>query len=329
MTTLTDAKLATLETLTGNTGHVQDLEREYLLQLVTGPVVANTIDDLWFQVFDEASIPAGQFNDRFYAYMDSILAPATQDHYNDRRQEYWEGGATPLGPLLLPALANLSHHWDATDLAPQQTFADAAGTILATPGGLMERINDKGLNALFVSEVGTSVPFWSTVANGVNGLQVISTPVSGFFPAAVASAGWGAGMSFAIIEKQNSGVGTQVPFAYDGADLNHQAVQPTIGWRTRIPGIGFVNTGKPVVLGEWVWHYFTVDAAGNFRIRSAGAVEVTGSGVYVPMTGGGVISFVNGPFDVPEIMLWNRALTVPESNQFIAYVDGRYGTMPF
>lgn len=126
MTTLTDAKLATLETLTGNTGHVQDLEREYLLLLVTGPVVANTIDDLWFQVFDEASIPAGHFNDRFYAYMDTILAPATQDHYNDRRQEYWEGGATPLGPPL-PFAANVRHCFDFSDLSKLFSLATCAG----------------------------------------------------------------------------------------------------------------------------------------------------------------------------------------------------------
>ena len=85
MTTLTDAKLATLETLTGNTGHVQDLEREYLLLLVTGPVVANTIDDLWFQVFDEASIPAGHFNDRFYAYTGKAAPPRWARRCRSRR----------------------------------------------------------------------------------------------------------------------------------------------------------------------------------------------------------------------------------------------------
>jgi hypothetical protein len=328
MSALPDAKLNALETLTGATGHVNDLEYAYLILLGAMPA---DIYGMWGQVFDAAAIPAGQFNDRWYAYMDFILAPATEDGYNDREREYWDGGGTPIGPVFPspPAVANLSHWWNATLAA--KVWADAAGTIPATPGGLMERQDDDGLNSLFLSEVGLGVPTWSTVANGVNGLQVVSGNVGqGYFPSAVASGGWATGLSFATIQKITFTGTTHATFAYDSAKINLQAViNPVLGWRVNIPGIGFTNFNKLVVIGEWVWMYFGIDAAGNWRARCAGAVEVTGAGVYAPMSGGGTISFSGSPVDSPETFMWNRALTPAEWAAFIAYADSRYGVMPF
>lgn len=123
MTTLADAKLAALETLTGNTGHVNDLEAEYLVLLGAS---ASTVVDMWHEVFDNAAIAAGQHNDRWMAYMDSILSPATEDQYNDREREFWDGGGTPIGPPL-PFAANVRHCFDFGDLSKLFSLATCTG----------------------------------------------------------------------------------------------------------------------------------------------------------------------------------------------------------
>jgi hypothetical protein len=68
-------------------GHTRDLEVEWLLGQLgayTGPVVLN---DLWMALFDQALIPAGQFNDRAYAWLAGL--GHTQGSLNDRWLSYW------------------------------------------------------------------------------------------------------------------------------------------------------------------------------------------------------------------------------------------------
>lgn len=230
--------------------------------------------------------------------------------------------------LLPPAFANMQHWWDQTD--PNVVFADVAGTISASFGGLIERIDDKGFAGLNLTEVGAGVPTWTSPAGGVNGLSVASSGSGlGFFPGAVSIAGSPAGAAFATIQKIRSGVGTLASFAYDSAKQNLQAVVGT-GWRVKLLGdTPFRSFGKAVVLGEWLWLYGTIDAAGTARIRAAGGSEVSFSGTYTPNAGGGTISYLGVPVDCGESMIWNKDLTPAETIQLISYFDSRYGVTPF
>lgn len=70
-----------------NVTHVRDLEVQWLLDQLgayTGPVVLN---DLWMALWDSAAIPAGQFNDRAYAWLAGL--GHTQGALNDRWLAYW------------------------------------------------------------------------------------------------------------------------------------------------------------------------------------------------------------------------------------------------
>ena len=166
MTTLSDAKLSALETLTGATGHVNDLEQLYLSQLVTGPAVSDTIQDLWDQVFTEAAIPAGQFNDRWFAYMDFILAPATENAYMDRQREYWDGGGTPLGPPL-PQPGNLRHEFDAGQLAT--LFSHPTLNFKPSDGGTVFRWLNLGTDGTQLEEaLGNPAPRFIENPTGLN-----------------------------------------------------------------------------------------------------------------------------------------------------------------
>lgn len=184
MTTLSDAKLAALQTLTGTTGHVNDLEALYLSQLITGPAVSDTIQDLWDQVFTEAAIPAGQFNDRWYAYMDFILAPATQDGYNGRSQEYWDGGGTPLVPPFTPydtlILASSPVAYYRLDETAGLVMADSSGnandgdyTATVTLGQPLI-VNDGGKSALFSGAAGS----FANIKTGVMDVPTSTSPKS-------------------------------------------------------------------------------------------------------------------------------------------------------
>lgn len=91
MAHVNDEKYRKLSLALVKDGHTRDLEVEWLLsQLVayTGPIVLN---DLWMALWDSvtlpAVIPAGQFNDRAYAWLAGL--GHTQGALNDRWLSYW------------------------------------------------------------------------------------------------------------------------------------------------------------------------------------------------------------------------------------------------
>jgi hypothetical protein len=107
---------------------------------------------------------------------------------------------------------------------------------------------------------------------------------------------------------------------------------PDTGIRVKVPGFPtFVNTNHLMVDNEWTWTYGTVDAAGDWRIRTSGETEVTGNTAYVQRDGtnfgnmGGPI----GTVDVAEFLVWDKDLSVAEINAAILYVNVKYGVMPF
>jgi len=87
MPSMADEKYRKLSLALAKDGHTRDLEVEWLLSglgAYTGPMVLN---DLWMALFDVALIPAGQFNDRAYAWLAGL--GFTQAQLNDRWLAYW------------------------------------------------------------------------------------------------------------------------------------------------------------------------------------------------------------------------------------------------
>lgn len=327
MSQLNDAKLLTLRTQLGLEGHINDLE---LLWVQALGATSGLIVDAWWEVFDAAAVPAGQFNDRAVAYiLAEVGAPPSED-YNAYWLHYWENAT--LGPVVPtpPAQANLQHWWDGTN--PLSRWNDQAGTIQAIQGDLVRKLDDGGLGGLDISEAGTGVPTLSSVPGGVNGLQVLnSVPTTGYFNSGVTQA-FNAGMSMGHIVRMTSLAGsTTATFAYgSGIDgINNQAViAPATGWRVLAPGAGFQDYGRLVAI-EWLWMYMTIDAAGNWAIRISGDAEVSGAGVFSAQAAGGNLSMFGGNLQGAETLVWDKGLSVAERAAFIAYADAKYGVMPF
>lgn len=89
MTTLNEYKIAALETLTTNTGNVQDLELEWL-QTVTGET-EGTINDLWMQYLEDLGYTTGNLNDRQMQAWGDLTYTGT---WNDRAKQFWAAGGT-------------------------------------------------------------------------------------------------------------------------------------------------------------------------------------------------------------------------------------------
>ena len=331
MTTLSDAKLTALENLTSNTGHVNDLEAEYLLSIIVGTPKGNSIVDLWDTVFDEAAIAAGQFNDRLYAYMDSIVAPSTFDGFNARTQEYWENVDPGPAPAP-PALASLEHWFDYTDAAT--CFSDAAGTILATNGSNLRNVTNKGTEGTPATNT-TTPPQYLT--NVVNGLNVADRVLGDVRLQAQAAAFTGAnGGSIAAVARLTSFTGANPEFIITGigntAGQLMVRVNKSIGrWEAGIRNPFSIGTTKLTVINEWVYVYATHDlATGDTFVRASGAAEVAGNSVYIVPTG--TPFFVNllddGDNQAGESMIWNKALNASERAALTAYFDAKYLTLP-
>jgi hypothetical protein len=329
MTTLSDAKLAALQTLTGATGHVNDLEALYLSQLVTGPAVSDTIQDLWDQVFTEAAIPAGQFNDRWYAYMDFILAPATQDGYNGRAQEYWEGGGTPIGPVA----ATLIHWFDFAD--PSQVFADTAGTIAAVPGDKLARVNNKGTNGTpLIESVATSQPWWrDAVLNGLNAVEVGGDGQDKI--GAIIAAGHAAstsGQSMMVVGRRLEPNGTAVIWTQWGND----ARMLLFGTNQHVIDFGANVFLNPIPAEDsWVmWYGSTAadDPADNFFISPGPEVNTPiANPADIPVSSLfqiGHTSPAGSLMQITEVRFWDGPLSGAQRSALVTEINTKYGTLP-
>lgn len=326
MTTLSDAKLLALQTLTANTGHVNDLEQEYLLLLITGPPVSSTIDGLWDQVFTEAAIPAGQFNDRAVQYIKSIHGAPPSEDYNAHWQFYWEQGGTPLVPPgpMPPSPGTLIHWFDVTD--PTQVFQDVAGTIPAADGLPLRHITNKGLSSNVVTQAGAAPTYQAGYINGLAVAENLTSPdvlsgvnMTGTSPLA---------KTFVAIFKSDGSAGFPFDWTDVGLDVHHIEIVAAGNFQTRYNG-GNEDTTKPVVAEEWLWVLGSINST-LFVSETAGGVVAFGTSSTAQVQGGDVMNLGAFLGQWSEVLVWNNQLSVPDRAAFDAYVTAKYGAqMPF
>ena len=73
------------------TGKLDDLESEYIKNLIVGPAGASQVNDLWDALFDQIGIPSGSFNNRAEDYILNYagVLPESPD-MNGLWLAYWE-----------------------------------------------------------------------------------------------------------------------------------------------------------------------------------------------------------------------------------------------
>lgn len=333
MTTLADSKLSALETLTGNTGHINDLEAEYLVLL---GATALTIVDMWHEVFDNAAIPAGQHNDRWMAYMDSILSPATEDAYNDREREFWDAGGTPLVPALPPALANLIHWYDFDDLTT--LFQDLAGsTPVTTPGQFIRRVNDKGTVGTDLTDTSAGTfrsPFWEI--SGGTGEYDPKTGFNKVLSGTEVPGLAGSERSFGWVANRNQAgaSGTAYVSAWQNLGLTIGQFDSNIyqGWSSS-QGLNTAVVPKAILLGALLTH--ALPSAQQLRISHLSGFVSLVNAIFTNPTANQDLSVGalnagsgnNWEGIIKAVFYWDKALSAAETASFKAFTTGKYGVV--
>jgi hypothetical protein len=333
MTTLQDAKLTALEALTGNTGHVNDLEAEFLVSL--GATAGSAIVDQWWEVFDAAAVPPGQFNDRAVAYIVATVGVPPSNDYNEHWRFYWEnfmpGPVVPVPPLL----ADLLHWFDFSDAT--QLWQDGAGTVPIVAGTDVIRVDNKGTDGTPLIDAFPPGPIWTLdLVNGLAGAKHTTnfSPMqqAGWLGAGGAGGqvnfGWGRrealGPSTGLFWQQSGGGGDDQLRVDDGAI-------PAGEWAVATAGLGVpTGTGKPMVLDEWDWVYVGVDNTLNQIYRAGGVAEQSGGGAYAPPGSPSSASLGMPQGELIEVLVYGRGLTPAEVQLVIDYMNARAGNvMPF
>ncbi len=328
MTTLADAKLTSLEALTGNTGHVNDLEAEFLVSL--GATAGSTIVDQWWEVFDTAAVPAGQFNDRAVAYIVAQVGSPPSDDYNEHWRFYWEN--VSVGPVVPqpPLLADLFHWYDFTD--PLVLWQDTAGTIPIVDGQDILRVDDKGTEGTVVLDDFPAGPTWRT--NQLNGFA--GTLSLAGFPANLQDASWGGasppgpGVTIYSVGREGyvSGVSPSNHYLQAGGPgVMGVEADPVLGqWAGNLTGSPQpTGSGRAITLHEWVWNKAKGGASNEFE-TSGSAPVVVGGPFVAPIAGTVTLGQAKG--SVMEVLVYGRELTGPEEALVIAYFDAKYGPLP-
>ena len=88
MTHRNDDKLSALETLTVSTGHVDDLEKAWLLATITVPV-SDQMNDLWMELFIQEGATATNWNNAADEWLAGLLYTGSLP---DKWKAYWAAG---------------------------------------------------------------------------------------------------------------------------------------------------------------------------------------------------------------------------------------------
>jgi len=323
MTTLQDAKLATLQTQLAATGHVNDLE---LLWVQALGATSGSIVDGWWEVFDAAAIPPGQFNDRAVQYIISVVGAPPSEDYNEYWRHYWLNAT--LGPVAPspPDPVNLLHWWDFTDAAT--VFSDVGGTTQALDGQSIRNVTNKGTDGQAMIDAG-AVPVLRT--DQINGLQVLDSAAIGSpLSTVLTNPSNAGGITIAVAVKIGASVATQAVVEWIEAAVTQHTIRANdsgFGWEVATSGDpgNFVNAGKAVIENQWVWVIGSITGA-FYDHQVAGASIVAGLTGYNPVAGGATMNIGGIEGQVGEVLVYSNQQ--PQPFALTTYFDAKYGAMP-
>ncbi len=249
-----------------------------------------------------------------------------------------DGGSPPIPgpPSTPPDLANLEYWYDST--VQSTVWADDLGTIPISDGLFARRIdnNQPGVWPLFETTPGTG-PIWRA-SGGPGNLPYLDVGSGTSLGSDSGPAPIGSGIAgcsvFGIGRLSAPSPSPQglIAFSWQQGGVSNQFTQ-IINFTGEIRSQFFVPAGfitldpGPVVTTDWHWFYGVTDAAGDYKLRSSGALEVTGNQTYTPIAdGAGIIRCAGVNNDMTEFGIWrNKKLSDAELASLIAYIEGKYG----
>lgn len=238
-----------------------------------------------------------------------------------------------------PALANLLHWVDAADAGT--VWADLAGTIPATNGVTVERIDNKGIRGTPFLRVGFGgVEYKTSVLNGLNVIEF--TSANGQLTITAESPGLAistTGFTTAMVARRraNQVAGNSIlwrwsPFGgVPGPGLRLKA--GSNDFISQIDGVPDEQLVPTSVLDTWYLFYISFDPAGAVDDAKFGS---PGPEVLLPL---------GNPTDIPDLSdvrwgtsnvtmenveawFWDRPLTLAERAALVSYADTKYGALP-
>ena len=236
-----------------------------------------------------------------------------------------------------PALPNLQLWFDPTDA--DTVWQDAGATMPAGDGDDVGRIDNKG-NDPFLTELDDQdfdFPKYRTgILNGLNVLDGASVGSEGDLRGRASGARPGAaGMTMATVTRKlvipasddhtvqwDSSVGFRPRLHWSNAGGNN--------WRASPLGTGFDDQIlRPITVDEWIWEYMVVED-NNLRSRASGSIEVVdNSGTYTQNADNEFFFLIQIDGQRGETLVWDIALPPADTTTLIAYLDNKYGRMPF
>lgn len=340
MSLLQDVKHDTLRTQLALEGHVNDLE---LLWLQALGATSGMIVDAWWEVFDAAAIPAGQFNDRAVAYIVSIVGAPPSDDYNAHWLHYWQNAtlAPPVPTPPFPTVAPLMHWMDFADAGA--VWQDAAGTIPGADGLPVGRVDNKGQDGANFVSGGSARPIWRTAA--LNGQAIGDFDHGGTFRRMQATSAAGSnppvtGFTMAVVARMNDaqpGAAGQNELAAFSGNYRINTNSPLVSGRSDVTTIwptgglaDFVENVNPYCPNQWYLFYVSVDPLNvdDFHYTSPGPeIPTTGANAIFPIPAGNTfgVEMISGDAHVAESFWWDGPLTIAERAALVSYVQGKYG----
>jgi len=231
-----------------------------------------------------------------------------------------------------PAFANLQHWFDFTD--GSTLWQDVPGTIPVTNGSIVLSADNKGFESDRLTQPGPAPPNEPIyLTNVVNGLSIIdSNGGSAFIASApIVNPSGATGMTMGLVARRTDLLAASVGFFW-GFGINQiVAIGPGANpnWEGDSIGIpALLDSNKLIVIDEWVWGYLSLFAGDN-NLRVAGESEVNTADGYTQQVGSFISFDLIRGVQYAEGLVWDKELTPAERDDFILYVDNKYGVMPF
>ncbi len=245
-----------------------------------------------------------------------------------------------VGGLVPPAVGDLLHWVDAADAGT--VWADAGGTIPATNGVTVERIDNKGSRGTPFLRVGFGgVEYKTGILNGLNVIEF--TSISGQLSIIAETPGLAistTGCTLAMVTRRISATpprGTQIlwrwtPFiGVPGPGLRLDNFSADL--KSVIDGIPDEDFVTPAAVNTWYLIYISLEPSGSTndaKFGSPGPEIITpfGDPTDIPDLADFRWSTGSTPMEHAEAWFWNRPLTLTERADLVTYANTKYGALP-
>lgn len=248
----------------------------------------------------------------------------------------------PPGPPVPPDLANIILWFDSGD--PSALWQDDAAIIPAVDGLALARMDNKGVanfpSVPFIHDhglIGSTPPIYlldePAVNTGSIGVKTggVSYSVNLTFLGAPAAAPPG-GMSMVAVGRQNNiDFASGTSCGWGAAHTIENDGDTSGNWKVTSHSGNTIDTLVASPVGIWNYCYWAHDAGTDIKFRVGGSAEQTAvtAGGWTPINAGQNMGLSGFRAQWAEWIVWTGQLNLANRIALVAYLDAKYGVLPF